>query len=142
MVKGLPVRDWDQLQERLQRTLEEWFPAFWASARGTLSPALDLVEREDAYIVRVELPGVRKEEIRVMLKDNVLTIQGEKRQQSEQKGETHHRIERLYGSFSRSLTLPEEVDASAVTAKLEHGVLEIMLPKLRPGVAPKEVPIQ
>nr|BCX01096.1 MAG: hypothetical protein KatS3mg041_1142 [Bacteroidota bacterium] len=138
---GFPIRELGELSERLHRLVEEWVPAWAASGRGGVYPAVDILEREDAYVVRAELPGVRKEDIRVTLRDNVLTIQGEKRRQSEERGETYHRIECAYGAFSRSFALPEEVDPSGVTARFENGVLEITLPRTQSGRAPKEVPV-
>ena len=93
------------------------------------TPTLNLSETKDAYILEAELPGVKKEDISVDINDSILTFKGEKKHNFEEKKDNFHVIERSYGSFQRSFTLPENVDAKQVDAKLEDGVLRIELKK-------------
>ena len=93
------------------------------------SPAMDLVEAEEHYVLRVDLPGMDEEDVSIEIHDNVLTVSGERR---DEQGETRHgwhRVERTFGSFSRSLTLPEGIDPDAVGAEFDKGVLSISVPK-------------
>ncbi len=95
------------------------------------SPAVDIKETETEYLVRAELPGILRENVKVTLEDDVLTIEGERRQEKEVKGEKTHRVERFFGNFCRSFTLPEHVDASAIRAESKDGVLNVHVPKLK-----------
>jgi HSP20 family protein len=100
-----------------------------SSAGRQWIPAMDLVEREDHFVLRADLPGVREDDVKIELEDTVLTVSGERRTEREDHREGYHRIERATGTFRRSLTLPEGVDAGAITASFETGVLEITIPK-------------
>src|SRR5512133_424677 len=101
-----------------------------ASSRTTAwAPALDISERKDAYLVTVELPGLRPEDLDITLEDGLLTIQGERQFTSESSEEQYHRVERSSGAFRRSITLPAHVMADAVEASMEDGVLRILVPK-------------
>lgn len=104
------------------------------------APGVDVVETKDEVVVRAEVPGMTKEDISVTLQDNVLTLRGEKKQEQAQNGATYHRVERMYGSFVRSFTLPTLVLADKVRAHYKNGVLEITLPKAE-EVKPKEISI-
>jgi HSP20 family protein len=105
----------------------------WQSASGasTLAwaPALDIAERKDAYLVTVELPGVKLDDLEITLEDGLLTIQGERQFTSESSEEQFHRVERSSGAFRRAITLPAHVMADAVEASMEDGVLRILVPK-------------
>ena len=90
---------------------------------------MDLVETENKFVLRADLPGVAEEDVKVELDDNVLTVSGERKAEHEERKEGYYRVERSSGSFSRSLTLPEGVDADAVEAAFDKGVLEIRIPK-------------
>jgi len=92
-------------------------------------PAMDLVERDDHFVLRADLPGVREEDVRIEFEDTVLTVSGDRRTEREDHREGYHRIERATGAFRRSLTLPEGVDADTIKASFEAGVLEITIPK-------------
>ncbi|HTU77655.1 MAG TPA: Hsp20/alpha crystallin family protein [Solirubrobacteraceae bacterium] len=92
-------------------------------------PAMDLVEEGDRYVLRADLPGVREQDVKVELDDNVLSISGERRSEHEDRARGYYRVERASGSFSRSLVLPDGVDPQAIHARIEHGVLEISVPK-------------
>lgn len=105
------------------------------------APAADISETEKEYVVKAELPGVKREDVKVTLDNGVLTIQGERRHEKEEKSEKTHRTERFYGSFSRSFTLPENADANGIRAESKDGVLSVRVPKLAAGKA-KPVQIQ
>ncbi|MGZ4186213.1 MAG: Hsp20/alpha crystallin family protein [Solirubrobacteraceae bacterium] len=93
------------------------------------SPAMDVVESEDNYVLRVDLPGVSEGDVKIELDDNVLTISGERKSAHKDTKEGYYRVERAYGSFSRMLTLPEGVDADSISANFDRGVLEVKIPK-------------
>jgi len=116
----------DGLSRGLVRFTDEW------------SPTVDISETKDEVIVKAEVPGMTKEDISVFLQDNVLTLRGEKKQEKEEKDKTFHRVERSYGSFVRSFTLPTLVQADKVKAAYKVGVLQITLPKAE-EVKPKEI---
>ena len=93
-------------------------------------PAADIAENENAYVIKAELPEVPKEDVEVSVHDGVITIRGERRYEKTDDSEQQHRIESFYGQFSRSFSLPADVDESAITAKSKDGVLRVVLPKL------------
>jgi len=92
-------------------------------------PAMDLVEEGEQYVLRADLPGVGEDDVSVELEDNVLTVSGERKSEHREQGDGFRRIERSSGSFSRSLTLPEGIDAEQIRARFEQGVLEVRVPK-------------
>jgi HSP20 family protein len=110
-----PVRKEGEREERM--TLTDW------------APLVDVIENEKEYLVKAELPEVKKEDVKITVQDDILTMSGERTQEKEEKGKKFHRIERAYGSFSRSFTLPEDADASKVAAEFKNGVLTVRLPK-------------
>jgi HSP20 family protein len=93
-------------------------------------PPADILEREKEYVVKVDLPDVRKEDVKVLFDDGVLTIKGERKVEKETKGETVHRTERFYGMFERSFALPEDVDPKGIHAESKDGVLMVTLPRV------------
>ncbi len=95
------------------------------------SPFVDIKETDEEYLVRAELPGLKKEDVKVSLDEGVLTIEGERRHEKEEKNERIHRVERFYGTFCRSFTLPDYTDASKILAESKDGVLSIHVPKLK-----------
>ena len=102
------------------------------SGRATTTawaPALDISERKDAYLVTVELPGVEPDDLDITLEDGLLTIQGERHFAHDSSEQQFHRIERRYGAFRRSITLPTQVQAEQIEASFDNGVLEVMVPK-------------
>jgi HSP20 family protein len=105
----------------------------WQSATGAATPAwapaLDIAEREDGYLVTVELPGVKLDDLQITLEDGLLTIQGERHFTDDAADQNFHRVERRYGSFRRAITLPAHVMADEVEATIEDGVLRILVPK-------------
>jgi HSP20 family protein len=92
-------------------------------------PLVDIVEDEKEYLIKAELPEVKKEDVKVTVEDDVLTITGERKYEKEEKGKKYHRVERAYGSFERSFTLPEDADGSKVSAEFKDGILKVRLPK-------------
>ena len=117
---------------------EDFFPA---ERRSEYAPELDVSETGNAYNVSVELPGLDPKDVDVSLENNVLTIRGEKKQEEEKKDKNYHRIERRYGTFTRSLRLPAEVDAEKIEANYQNGVLHVDLPKTEKS-KPKRLEIQ
>lgn len=139
-----PFRDVAVLQDRMNRLfgdfLERANPQEEGLGTGIWMPNVDIHETKDAICVRAELPGVDKEAIGVEVKDGVLILRGERKFEKEVKEENYHRIERSYGTFHRSFSLPSSVDGEKVTARMKDGVLEVTLPK-REEAKPKQVKI-
>src|SRR6266508_2165987 len=103
-------------------------------------PALDISERKDAYLITVELPGVQLDDVQITMEDRLLTIQGERHIANDSSEQQFHRIERRYGAFRRSITLPAHVMADAVQATVEDGVLQIVVPKMEEA-KPKRIQV-
>jgi HSP20 family protein len=93
------------------------------------SPLVDITEDDKEYLIKAELPEMKKEEIKISVHEDVLSISGERKYEKEEKGKKYHRVERAYGSFVRSFTLPEDADASKINAEYKEGVLKLHLPK-------------
>jgi HSP20 family protein len=105
------------------------------------APALDISERKDAYLVTVELPGVALDDLQITMEDGLLTIQGERHFAHDSSEQQFHRVERCYGAFRRSITLPAHVMADAVQATIDNGVLQIVVPKAEEA-KPKRIVVQ
>jgi HSP20 family protein len=127
MFGRLPIHKDGDKEESL--TVAEW------------RPLVDIVEDEKEYLIKAELPEVKKEDAKVTVQDDVLTIAGERKYEKEEKGKKYHRVERAYGSFERSFTLPEDADASKITAEFKDGVLKVHLPKSE-KVKPKSIEVK
>ncbi len=130
LIRWEPVRELNTIQGEMNRL----FNTFFESPQGGSHPrrwipAMDLVETEEDFVLRADLPGVSEDEVNIELDANVLTVSGERKSEHEERKEGYYRVERSSGSFSRSLTLPEGVDADGVTANFDRGVLEIRIPK-------------
>ena len=138
-----PFRDLNILQERMNRLFENagrgWTPEEPASTT-TWSPAVDIFETEGEIVVKAELPGMDRKDIVLHMENNVLTLRGERRLEKETKEENYHRIERSYGGFSRSFTIPTTVDEQNISAEYKDGILRIVLPK-KEQVKPKQIKI-
>lgn len=143
LMRWSPFRDLITVQQELNRLFDDLMSRrFEGTAEGTMwLPAVDISETPDAVRVQLEIPGVKKEDVKVTVTNNVLTVRGEKKMEKEVKEENYHRIERAYGSFVRSLELPTAVAADKVKATYENGVLTVVLPK-SDEVKPKEIPIE
>ena len=121
VIRWEPVRELHSLQQEMNRLFGSFLetPGSGASTAGRQwIPAMDLVEREDHFVLRADLPGVREEDVKIELEDTVLTVSGERRAEREEHREGYHRIERATGAFRRSLTLPEGVDAESHQGEL------------------------
>jgi HSP20 family protein len=132
IVRWEPLRELASIQNEMNRLFGTVFDAPNPSNGGTLRrwmPAMDLVETDDHFVLRADLPGLAEGDVSIEVEDNVLTVSGERKAEHETTKEGYHRVERAFGSFSRSLTLPEGVDAESVTASFDRGVLEIRIPK-------------
>ena len=131
------------LQQRLNRLFEETFLPMGVEpfSMGGWSPSCDIYETENEIVVKAEIPGVKKEDVKLSMQDNVLTLSGERKFEEETKKENYVRVERGYGSFTRSFTLPPFVDATKIGAEFKDGLLEVKLPKLEQA-KPKEVEIK
>ena len=104
-------------------------------------PTVDISETENGYEIRAELPGVSEDDVNVSVTDNVLTVKGEKRQEEETEGKDYHRVERRYGSFQRSFTLPRHIETDTIKAGFKDGVLTLGIPKAEVA-KPTEIPIK
>jgi len=133
LVRWDPFRELEDMSDRLNRMFSR--PALpRTNGKETMVvadwvPSVDVSETDGEYQIKAEIPDVKKEDVRVTLEDGVLTIQGERKQEKEEKGKKYHRVERSYGSFVRSFTLPDLVDEEKVKAEFKDGVLNLHLPK-------------
>jgi HSP20 family protein len=120
---------------RLEREMEDLFgrlPAWpWGEQERGWAPAVDMIDRKDEIVLRADLPGLEEKDIEVTVQDNVLTIRGERKEETEEKKEDYYYSERSYGAFARALTLPAGVEADKVKATFKQGVLEVHLPKAK-----------
>lgn len=146
--KGLTVRQPDRGIEEMGRYFEDVFgrpflPAAWSRIPTedlVWTPSIEVVEKEDRFLVKAELPGVKEEDINISLSGNVLTIEGEKKTESEVKSKGYYYSESSYGSFSRSMAIPSIIDVNKIEANFDNGVLDINLPKT-PEVKPKKIKV-
>jgi HSP20 family protein len=111
------------------RIFGDWtVPSLWNEERVVV-PAFDISETENEYVISGEIPGIEPKDLDVSLNDGILTVKGEKKQESEEKEENYHRIERHYGSFQRSFRLPENINREKLDASYKDGILKLTLPK-------------
>ena len=127
---------WKELQEVEKRLSNMWGrpPAKEEGGKEAMTvaewaPLVDISEDEKEYLIKAELPEVKKEDVKVMVQDGVLTIQGERKKEGEEKGKKFHRTERPYGRFVRTFTLPDDADETKVIAEFKDGVLRVHVPK-------------
>jgi HSP20 family protein len=132
IIRWDPFRDLVTLREKMNRLFEEAY-----SARGeerdlvssSWSPSVDIYETEQALVLTAEVPGIEDKNIEIKLEDNTLTLKGDRKFEKETEEENYHRIERAYGSFYRSFSLPPHIDQDKIEAEHENGVLKITMPK-------------
>ena len=135
IVRWEPFRELNTLQSEMNRLFDSVFDAPPRGGNGgggalrRWMPAMDLVETDDHFVLRADLPGMSEDDVKIEVEDGTLIVSGERKAEHEQRGEGYHRVERAFGTFSRSLTLPQGVDADAVTASFDRGVLEVRVPK-------------
>ena len=146
LVRWEPLREMATLQNEMNRLFGTFFdtPTTAMSGNGGVRrwiPAMDLVEGDDHFVLRADLPGLAEEDVNLEVEDRTLTLSGERKSEQTEKGEGFYRLERASGSFSRSLTLPEGIDADAITATFDKGVLEVRIPKPE-QIKPKRVEIK
>jgi HSP20 family protein len=135
-----PFQDMLSLREAMNQLMEESFVRPNGARGQNFVPALDLSETKDGYLVEAAVPGLKPEDLEITLENNVLTIKGETRQESEDKQRNYHRVERRFGSFQRTITLPNTVKADAIKAEMEHGVLKLEIPKAE-EVKPRKIAV-
>lgn len=130
LVQWEPARELSSLQTEMNRLFGSFFePAAGPPGTRRWLPAMDLVEQDDAFVLHADLPGMADEDVHVEVDGDVLTISGERKAGHEAKKDGYVRVERSFGSFRRSLTLPDGVDPQQVAARFERGVLEVRIPK-------------
>jgi HSP20 family protein len=134
LVRWEPARELHTIQSEMNRLFDTFFgtPAGGTTTTGGTRrwvPAMDLVETDDHFVLRADLPGLSQEDVKIEVADNVLTVSGERRFEHEGKKDGFYRLERASGGFARSLTLPEGVDEGAIEAGFDKGVLEVRIPK-------------
>jgi HSP20 family protein len=130
LVRWDPTRELDSLQSEFNRL----FDSFIGNGRSEVRarrwvPAIDLVETDESLVLRADLPGLSKDDVTIEVKEDVLTLSGERRGEHEEKAEGFYRVERAFGRFSRSLTLPHGVEPDSIDAEFTDGVLEVRIPK-------------
>jgi HSP20 family protein len=132
LVRWEPVRELNSLQSEMNRLFNTFFDTPTPGGNGggvrRWVPSMDLVETDEHFVLRADLPGLSEGDVSIELEDNVLTVAGERKAEHEEK-EGFYRMERSFGQFRRSLTLPEGVDADGIAATFDKGVLEIRIPK-------------
>ena len=144
LVKYNPLRELRTMQEQMNKLLNVSWNHDVAGEDmkdGIWQPSVDIYETADAIVIKAELPDVDQKDIDVRIEDNTLTIKGERRHEDEVKKENYHRIERYFGSFQRSFSLPATIDQERVLAACERGVLTVTLPK-KEETKPKQINIE
>jgi HSP20 family protein len=146
-----PMTRWNPFKElkEMENRLSTYFsrPALRTEAEKEAMtvaewlPLVDITEDDKEYLIKADLPEVKKEDVKLTVQDDVMTISGERKYEKEEKGMKYHRVEREYGSFMRSFTLPEAADGSKVSAEYKDGVLRVHLPKSE-KVKPKSIEVK
>ena len=138
------MRDIFSFRDEMDRLFDDFmerYPARREMGEQLWNPDVDIRETDNEVMIEAEIPGMEQKDINVSVKDNVVTLKGEKKQEKEEKEASFHRIERTYGSFTRSFTLPTMVVADKATAKYKSGILRITFPKAE-EVKPKEIAVE
>ena len=131
LVRWDPSREVDSLQSEMNRVFDAFFgtPAGNGGRLRRWVPPMDLMEADEHLVLRADLPGLKRDDVDIEIKDGVLTIAGERKAEQEKKADGFYRVERAYGSFSRAVSLPEGIDPDQVHAEFDNGVLEVRIPK-------------
>jgi HSP20 family protein len=143
IIRWDPFRDIVTLRERMNRMFEDIVTQKGEDkdiVSSSWAPAVDIYETEGELVLQAEIPGIDEKDIEISIEDNTLTLKGERKFEKETKEENYHRIERSYGSFFRSFTLPPYVDAEKVEAEHESGILKVHMPK-KPELKPRKIRI-
>lgn len=147
IVRFKPYTDMGTLRNSMDRFMDRFFADFARPTEGedftgqTFTPAVDIKETPQEFLVTAEVPGIKKEDIHIEVADNLLALKGERRFEQEEKNESYHRVERSFGAFSRSFTLPTSVKTEAIEAKFHDGLLTVRIPKAEEKV-PKKIEIK
>jgi len=139
-----PLREMETLSSRLNRIFANPLPVdmpMEGSVFGDWMPAMDIEENDKEYVIKADLPAIKREEVKVGIADGVLTVEGERKQEKEEKGKKFHRVERSFGRFVRRIAVPTDVDQTKVTAVFTDGVLSLHLPKSE-SAKPKTVEVK
>jgi HSP20 family protein len=142
-----PAADVAGLSDRMERLFDEmvgrglWRTSEERPLRGAWVPAVNILEREDAIVISADLPGLKAEDVEVTVDQGTLSIRGERKLEEKAEGETYHRVERVYGLFERTFTLPNTVDVSKIDARFKNGEMTLTLPK-REESKPRSVKIK
>jgi HSP20 family protein len=134
LIRWEPTRELASIQSEMNRLFNNFFEPATGGNGGTgtfrrWTPAMDLVETDNAFVLKADLPGLSEEDVKIEVEDNVLSVSGERKASHEESKQGYYRVERSYGAFSRSLTLPEGVEADSINATFDRGVLEVRVPK-------------
>ena len=142
-----PTRETTNFSHGMERLFDEmlgngmWRTSKESPLRGTWVPAINILEREDAVVITADLPGLKAEDVEITVEEGTLSIRGERKLEEAAEGETIHRVERLYGSFERTFTLPNSVDVEKIEARSANGEMVLTLPK-REESKPRSVKIK
>lgn len=141
LLRWQPQREWPSLHRRFNQMFEnDLYRGEEDTAISCWTPSTDIYENKDNYVLKVELPGISKEDVNIEFENGILTINGERKEEKEVKEENLHRVERCYGTFSRSFRLPKNVNDKKINAKMKDGILELNVPKAE-EVKAKAIPI-
>ena len=144
IIRWDPFRDLVTLRDRMNRLFEDAVSTARTEEKDMISsswaPSVDIYEDEKELVLTAEIPGIDEKDVNIKIEDNTLIIHGERKLEKETKEENYHRIERAYGSFYRSFTLPNHIDQDKIQAEHENGVLRITMPK-KPELQPRKVKI-
>jgi len=140
LMRWTPWQELESMNRQLSRLLDDGSTSVASESGSQWAPSVDIRETEEALLVQAELPGIDKKDVKVEVREGVLTISGERNYEKDVKEENVHRIERAYGSFTRSFSLPSNIDGDKVDAHMKDGVLEVRLPK-RESAKPKAIAI-
>ena len=147
MTRWNPTSDAANLSQRMERLFDEmvgrglWRTSEERPLRGSWVPAVNILERQDAMLITADLPGLKAEDVEVTVEDGTLSIRGERKLEETSEGESYHRVERLYGVFERTFTLPNSVDVERIEARFSNGEMALTLPK-REESKPRSVKIK
>ena len=146
LIQWEPFADAESVFNRLiSSSLARWPRGLREGSGGKFewSPSADISETDQEYVIRAELPAVKKEDVRVTFDEGMITIKGERKQQKEDKSEKYHRIESFYGSFERTFTLPENINADSIRCDSKDGILTVHIPKTQTEKSkPKQISVQ
>jgi HSP20 family protein len=143
IVRYNPLRELRAMQEQMSKLLDmAWNREPGEEMKeGIWQPPVDIFEDKDEVVIKVELPGIDQKDIEIKIEENILTIRGERKHDDSVKKENYHRIERFYGSFQRTFTLPQNIDQNKIKAVCEKGVLSVTLPKVEEA-KPKQIKVE